>query len=70
MYFYSSNLTILVKYLLDKLNNYGIDQLLIKNIMENEQINLTKYETNNDLFLSIVNAQIINIDNHQIAINF
>ena len=70
MYFYSSNLTTLVKYLLDKLNNYGIDQLLIKNIMENEQINLTKYETNNDLFLSIVNAQIINIDNHEIAINF
>lgn len=44
-YFYETmDLTELVMYLVDKLPSYGIDQLIFRNDMENNKIDLTKFE--------------------------
>ncbi|AHA45223.1 putative N-myristoyltransferase [Acanthamoeba polyphaga mimivirus] len=43
------DLTQLILLLLDKLINYGFDQLIFRNFYDNEKINITRFETNGEL---------------------
>lgn len=57
-YFYSSvSLTDLVKYLIDKLNHYGFDQLVIRNMADNDYIQLNKLTTNESLYYFFYNIE-------------
>lgn len=52
-YFHKSlNITQLVHYLLERLVLYDFDQLLFRNMYENETINITKYSTKSQFFYS------------------
>lgn len=54
-YYETVTLTQLVKYLIDKLLYYNIDQIVINNIMDNMEINITKYTSYRKLYYGSFN---------------
>ena len=61
-YYETMSLTELVTCMLDKLSSYGIDQLIFRNMAENEDINITKFSTYSDLFYYFFNIGIKETD--------
>lgn len=65
-YYETITLTQLVKYLIDKLLNYNIDQIVFSNIMDNMEINITKYTSYRKLYYGSYNPTNI-INNKEFA---
>lgn len=56
------SLTELVKCLINKLASYGIDQLVFRNMADNDIINITKFSTHGELYYSKVGLPIPSLD--------
>lgn len=61
-YYESMDLTELVEYLLDKLQQYGFDKLVFRNFADNDKINCTKFPMQGELNYFLYGMEINQID--------
>jgi glycylpeptide N-tetradecanoyltransferase len=69
-FYYTETLTLtqLVKFLLDKMISYGFDQLIIRNMAENDTIDITKFTTHDELNYFFYNISIPKINSWEIFV--